>query len=200
MIVAIWRKFSRLPAGRKSASSFRFSMKCCRDMQTSYFEYLGHDWLHLPLKKKKQMIVSTCRRLRCLFICMPKINFINHFFGIGYGIGDEIIIILVFILDYFQENLMKKNFQKSKKNILGPFWTLLGIFLGKRELSVFKYSICLPSYQKSEKTTEPFLRKISNWRIDIQMDRQTNWQKDNSDFMGPSVGWGSNNGTELLQQ
>ena len=32
-------------------------------MQTSYFGYFGHAWLHTP-----KMIVSTCRRLQCLSV------------------------------------------------------------------------------------------------------------------------------------
>ena len=36
----------------------------CKDIQTSYFGYFGHAWLHTP-----KMIVSTCRRFRCLSAC-----------------------------------------------------------------------------------------------------------------------------------
>ena len=44
--------------------------------------------------------------------------------------------------------------------------------LEKGPLSVFKYSNCLLSYKKSEKTNNPFLRKMPNWWTDRQMDRQ----------------------------
>ena len=39
---------------------------------TSYFRYFEHAWLRTP-----KMILSTCRKLH---YCMPKINFIIHFF------------------------------------------------------------------------------------------------------------------------
>ena len=80
--------------------------------------------------------------------------------------GSEII--LVFILDYSQEKLMPEFFKKSKKTHFGVIWGLFAQiwakmnFLGKRALSVSKYSTYLPSFQKSEKTKEPFLRKMSN--------------------------------------
>ena len=47
----------------------------------------------------------------------------------------------------------------------------------KRTLSVFKYSNYLP-FQKSEKTNEPFPRKMPNGRRDRRID--------NGDFIGPS--------------
>ena len=58
------------------------------------------------------------------------------------------------------------------------------IFLEKRTLSVFEYSNHLLLRKKSEKTNDPFLRKMPNW----QTDRKT----DIGDFVGPSVGRGSN--------
>ena len=93
-----------------------------------------------------------------MFICMPKLKFIIHFFleilhfkelcnFIGwqhlgpwleiqsfarYGVGVEISIkILVFTLDYFQEKLMTKFFKKSKKpyfRAMWPFWPFLPKF------------------------------------------------------------------------
>ena len=73
---------------------------------------------------------------------------------------------------------------------MGPFWTFFAQiwvkmnFPGKTNaLSVFKYSNYLLSCQKSEKANEPFFKKK---RTDAQIDRQT----DNSDFIGPSKGWG----------
>ena len=53
-------------------------------------------------------------------------------------------------------------------------------FPEKKPLSVFKYSNYLPSCQKSQKTNEPFLRKIPNG--------QTNRGTGNGDFIGPSIG------------
>ena len=61
-------------------------------------------------------------------------------------------------------------------------------FPGKKAKSLFKYSNYLPSWQKSEKTNELFLRKMLNWQMDRQTDRQTG----NGGFIGLSVGWGSN--------
>ena len=86
---------------------------------------------------------------------------------------------------------MAKVFKKSKKLYFGAIlvlfakiWTTMNFPEKKKALSVFKYSNYLPLCQKSEKTNEAFLRKIPNcWT-----DRQT----DNSDFLGPSVGQGSN--------
>ena len=78
-----------------------------------------------------------------------------------------------------------KIFLKNKKNpILGPcghfglFCRNLDFlnFSGKKILSVFKYSHYLPSFQKSEKTNMPFLRKMLNWRLDGQTDRRTDRQ------------------------
>ena len=42
--------------------------------------------------------------------------------------------------------------------------------------------------QKSEKNYQPFLRKMLNWR----MDWRANGQTGNNDFIGPSIGRGSN--------
>ena len=63
---------------------------------------------------------------------------------------------------------MTKIFKKPKKPFfaaipLGNFCPSLGqkwIFLEKRTLSVFQYSICLPLCQKSEKSNEPLLGKL----------------------------------------
>ena len=64
---------------------------------------------------------------------------------------------------------MTKLFKKYKKNyfvailvILAQTWVKIN-FPGKSALSVFKYSIYLPSCQKSEKKIKvPFLRKMIN--------------------------------------
>ena len=75
---------------------------------------------------------------------------------------------LVFILDYLQENLITKFFKKFKNILWGHFGSFLPklrkkwIFLVKRATPVFKYSNYLPLWQKSEKTNEPFLRKMQN--------------------------------------
>ena len=74
----------------------------------------------------------------------------------------------------------------------GPFKQKLGkfrqkwMFLEKRALSVFKYSNYLPSCKKAKK---------NYWKKNVElMGRgwQTDRQTDNSDFIEPSVGRGSN--------
>ena len=117
-------------------------------MQISYFQYFGHTWQQTP-----KMIVSTCRRLKCLSVCQKYISSITSFLGyyilknpvisladsilaynlrtrnLPYGIGGEIsITILVFIFDYFQEKLMTKIFKKSKKKT-NYFETILCLFV-----------------------------------------------------------------------
>ena len=101
------------------------------------------------------------------------------------GFGGEIKTILVSILDYFQEKLMKNFFKKSTKTF---FWAILGPFcptLGKNEFSWKKglckfldisiiYHWCL----KYEVTIEPFLRKMPNWRTDRRMDGRTDGRTD----------------------
>ena len=47
----------------------------------------------------------------------------------------------------------------KKKPVSGPFWSIL---------SVYKYFNHLPSCEKSEKTNDPFLRKMPNWQTDKQ--------------------------------
>ena len=114
-----------------------------------------------------KMIVWTCRRLPCLSICTPKINFILHFFleilhfkescsfdwlttfwpitwepdFARYWIGVEVsMAILVFILDYFQEKLMKTFLKKMKKPISGPFpkiWAEMNFSWKKRSSDIF---------------------------------------------------------------
>ena len=80
--------------------------------------------------------------------------------------------------------------EKPMNPILGQFLALFAqfgqkwFFLGKRALSVFRYSNYLTSCQKSEKTKKLFLRKMPNWWTDRQTD---------VDFIGPSLVQGSNN-------
>ena len=80
-------------------------------------------------------------------------------------------------------------FQKIQKTLFwGPFSALFSqilakiIFPGKffqifPKKSVFNYSSYLPPCKKSEKVSEPFLRKILNEQMDGQMDRQTDRQR-----------------------
>ena len=79
----------------------------------------------------------------------------------------------------FQRKTNDKTFQKiQKKTILGailePFCQNLGkneFSWEKRAQSIFRYCNYHPSCEKSEKTNEPFLRKMPNWKTDRQMDR-----------------------------
>ena len=118
-----------------------------------------------------------------MFICTPKINFVTHFLleikepcnFIGQ-IWNINLTILVFILDYFQENVKSKFLKKYYSGgILSPFCQNLGKneFFWKRGLwSVFKYSNYLPPCKKSGKTNDPFLRKMPNWPTNRQTHRQ----------------------------
>ena len=96
----------------------------------------------------------------------------------------------------FPRKINEKFFQKILKTLFwgrfGPLYRKSGqkwIFLEKRALSVFKYSNYLPPGQKSVKTDEPFLRKTLN--------RRTDWQTYNVDFIGSSVGQGSKTLTSM---
>ena len=134
-----------------------------------------------------------------MFICMPKINFIIHFFLevlhfkescnlIGwryfgpwlknqnftrYGISDEIsITILVFILGYFQKFLA----------LFTQIWAKMNV-PGKKPLSAFKYSSYLPSCQKSEKImSHSWEKRRTDGRMDGRTDRQTDGQIDHGDL------------------
>ena len=57
MIVSIWINLSCFSTGKKSISSFTFSLI----LQTCYFGYFRHAWLPTP-----NVILSTCRKLLCL--------------------------------------------------------------------------------------------------------------------------------------
>ena len=115
-----------------------------------------------------------------MFTCMSKINFIIHFspfyrilqfdwstaFGpitenhnfARYGIGGEISkAIPFFILDYFQEKLMRKFYKKHKKTLfLGPFWTIVAQIIAKmnfprKNSNLLRYSNYLSSCKKIRK-------------------------------------------------
>ena len=91
------------------------------------------------------------------------------------------------ILDYFQEKSDDKIFKEiPKTSFWGHFGSFLPkfrqkrIFLGKRVLSVFKYSNYLPSHKKSKKGNDPSTRKITNsqtdgWRV-TQTDHVILWE------------------------
>ena len=125
---------------------------------TSYFGYFRHACLCTP-----KTIVSTCR---ILFFCIPRINFIIHFFLqillfqescnlIGWTafwlvtwepefcqIWDLWWNISYNIGFYFKLFLGKTNhkiFQKEKKNLFwGHFWVLFSLKLGKKSIFLEK--------------------------------------------------------------
>ena len=133
----------------------------CKDIQTSYYGYFEHTWLHTP-----KMIVSTCRRLRCLSVCQKQTSSIA--FSLRYYIlknaaiwlADSILAhnwrarilpdvgllvisttILVSISDYFQEKLMTKFFNESTKPYLGAILDPFCPNLGRNEFS-WKKELC----------------------------------------------------------
>ena len=195
---------------KKSTSSPPFFCRYCKDMQTSYFGYFGHACLHTPT------IESTCGTLRCLSACQKYISSFTSFLRFYILKNPAVDCSTVFwpttaepefcqIWDWwrninynisfhfrlFPGETNDKLFQKIQKNLcwgyFGPFLPKSGqkwIFLEKGLYQFYKYSNYLPSCKKSEKTNELFLRKMPNW--------QTDGQTDNSYFIGPSVGWGSN--------
>ena len=126
-------------------------------MQT-YFGYFRHTWLHTP-----KMIVSSCRKFRCLFACQKWSSSLtsslryyilqNHaiwqHFGlllktqnfVRYEIGGEISIIS-FQFRFFPRKTNDKIFEKTKKT--NYFGVILGSFcpnLGKNESSWKKTSV-----------------------------------------------------------
>ena len=96
-------------------------------------------------------------------------------------------------------------FKKSKKNYLGA---ILGLFcpcLGKNELSLkkgFCHFLDIPIIYhcvKSQKKLMSYFweKRRTDGRTDRQTHRLTERQTDNSDFIGPSVGQGSNKCSSL---
>ena len=199
------RKLSCLFAGKKSTSCSPHAILEILQRYPNFLlcGYFGHDWLHTP-----KMIVSSCKRLRFLPACQ-KINFIIHSFLQILHFKESCNLIgwlhfspqlnnqnfdnnnISFHFRLFSRKTSDKMFQKNPKlhfrDILGPFLGKNEFSWKKRALSIFRYSNYLPLCQKLKKTIEPLLRKMPNWR----MDTQTHRQRDNVDFIGPSVGRGS---------
>ena len=110
---------------QKSISFPMLFWRYCKVMQTSYFGYFGHAWLHTP-----KIIVSTCRRLRCLSACQKHTSSFTSFLRYyilknpAISLADSILVhnsrnrilpdmglvvkyqtaILISTLDYFQKN------------------------------------------------------------------------------------------------
>ena len=92
---------------------------------------------------------------------------------------------------------MTRFFRKSKKKLFwGHFWAKW-IFLENDSVIFWIFQLST-TMQKTEKTNEPFLKKIPNWKTDRrtngrQTDRRAGRQTDNGDLVGPSVWRGSKN-------
>ena len=64
MILSPCRKLSYLSSGKRATSSSMFFWRYYKDMQTSYFGFLGHAWL-----RTLKMIMPTCRNFCCFSLC-----------------------------------------------------------------------------------------------------------------------------------
>ena len=135
MIVSIWGNIWHLSAGKKSTSSFTFSL--------SYFLLQIYCNLVLgTLPCTPKVILSIYRKLLCLSAGKKPISSPALFWRLvvsilphksrtritKYGIGGEMsTTILAFILDYFQEKLFKFLINVSK-NLKKIFWGQFGPF------------------------------------------------------------------------
>ena len=145
-------------------------------MQAYYFGYLGHAWLYTT-----KMIVSTCRRLRCLSACQKYTSSFSSFLRY-YILKNPTIWLADSILTHNSRTrilpdmrlvVKSNNIKKIKKPLFwghfGPFlqkFVQKRIFLKKRALSVFTYSNYLPLSQKNQKIT------LSQRRTDRRTGRQ----------------------------
>ena len=154
MILSTCRKPSCLFAGKKSTSSPMLYWRYCKDMQTSYFGYFGHAWLHTP-----KMIVSTCTRLWCLSVCKKQFSSFTLFLRYYILKNNAIwLALLIWELEFCQKwnwwwninnnisyhfrllrrQLFFKNPQRTYFGaILGPFY----LNYGKNEFSWKKRSV-----------------------------------------------------------
>ena len=134
-----------------------------------------------------------------MFICMPKILFITHFFieilhfkesckligWLHFSLTQEPtfwhiwdwwwnINNNIFILDCFQEKLISKFFKKKKKYfgaIFDPFCPNLAKinFPGKKACQFLNIPNIYYHAKNQKKTNEPFLSRIPNWWRDRRM-------------------------------
>ena len=74
MIVSMWRNLWRLSIANKSASTFTFSLGCCKDIANLLFWVL---WACLATHTQSD---TTDMLKTFAFICRQKINFIFHVF------------------------------------------------------------------------------------------------------------------------
>ena len=131
MILSIWRNLWSLFVGKKSTSSFTFSLRYWQDIVNKLYDpFLLEIW---HFKESCNLIHQQHFRPQ-----LENQNFSRN------GSGDEISITrLVSTSDYFYEKIMTKIFKKSNNPKKKIAW--------KKGLSVFKYSNYLPPCQKSEK-------------------------------------------------
>ena len=152
-------------------------------MQTSYFKYFGYACQHKPtMVVSTSMVICMTKIHFIIHVFLAILHFKESCNLIGrqhfgkelesqdfarYGTDYEIsITMLVFILDYCEKKLIPKIFKKINKILfLWPFWALFSQTWKKKNfrgegLSVFKSSNYLQSCKKSEKTNNPYLRKL----------------------------------------
>ena len=185
-------------------------LRYCKKEQTCYFGYFGHAWLHPP-----KMIVSTYRRLWCLFTCQKYTSLFTSFLRYyilknpAIWLGDNILDLtreqghcqiwdwwwninnnISFHFRLFPRKSNDKVFQKiQKKTYFGAIW---GHFLaksGQKRVFLGKRAVSvldIPIIYNHAKNQKKLMSHF--WE-----KRRTDRQTDNGDSMGPSVRQGSNN-------
>ena len=163
----------------------------CKDMQTSYFGYFGHAWLHTP-----KIIKSTCTRLWCLSVCKKQtssfILFLRYYILKNPAIwlavpiwGLEFCQIwdwwwninnnISFHFRLFPRKTNDKIFQKIQKALFwGHFGPFLPKFAGKNGLCQF---LDIPIIYNCAKNQRKLLshfweKRRTDGRTDRQIDRQ----------------------------
>ena len=197
IIVSICSKLSCLSAC-KNQLHHTFFLRHWKEIANLLFSII---WACLVMTPK--MIASIWRNLRRVFAGKK----LTSSFTLFLRYCKDIVNLLFWVLwaclamhtqsetiNFYDYCMQKPNFIKNQNNlILGPFWGLFAQIRGKMNfpekwaLSAFKHFNYLPMCLKHEKTNEPFLRKMPNWRKDGQMDRQTDRHTANSDFIVVSV-------------
>ena len=184
----------------------------CKDMQTSYFGYFGHAWLHTP-----KMIVSTCTRLWCLSVCKKQtssfILFLRYYILKNPAIwlavpiwGLEFCQIwdwwwninnnISFHFRLFPRKTNDKIFHKIQKKL---FWGHFGTFLPKfwqkwifLEERFFKKKVFKRFSVFRNSNYLPSCQK-SEKTIELFLRKTPNWQTDRQTKIWPSIVRGSNN-------
>ena len=172
MIASACRKFSYLSAGKRTTSSSTFFWKYSKDVQTSYFGYSGHAHPRWQYQLVKNL----------MFLSMPKINFIIHFFL--WRITGELKFCQIcdwwwninintsFHFKIFPGKLVTRFFNKKSNN---PYFrTILGIFLShlpENELFWKKRALTYHGAKNLEKLT------VYSWQKCRKADGQTDRQK-----------------------